>query len=158
MPIDFGSISAMVASLRAAADMTKAMIGIRDTTMIQDKVIELQQAIMSAQSAALLAQSEHAELMDRIHRLERTLSEYDEWEKEKARYFLRSVHPGAYAYVLRPESKGDEVDHWLCTSCFTNKNKSILQKSGKADFSTVYKCTRCNEKIMVDTVVFPLPG
>jgi hypothetical protein len=51
------AISIITNSLKTAADITKAMIGLRDTSTIQAKVIELQGVILSAQHGALTTQT-----------------------------------------------------------------------------------------------------
>ena len=48
MAIDMGSIAALATSLQSAVEITKGMIGLRDATMIQVKIIELQGVILSA--------------------------------------------------------------------------------------------------------------
>src|SRR3954447_21958347 len=130
MPIDFGSMSALASSLKMAADMTKAMIGIRDATMIQGKILELQGIILSAQSDALSAQSDQFALLDRVRHLEKEVADMKAWDAAKEGYALEEVSTGAFAYVLKPEAGGAEPRHWLCAACYGNRKKSILQFAG----------------------------
>ena len=55
--VDMAAIAIVAKSLETAADITKAMIGLRDASMIQEKVIELQGVILSAQQGALATQT-----------------------------------------------------------------------------------------------------
>ena len=128
---DMGAISGLAASLTAAADITKGIVGLRDATMVQDKVIELQGVILSAQSNALTAQSEQFSLLERIRALEEKVTGFEAWDTEKQKYELKQVHTGAFAFVLKPEASSGEPPHWLCTTCYENNRKSILQAQGR---------------------------
>ena len=55
-----GEITALTGSLKAAGDMAKAMIGLRDAQVFQAKAIELQGAILGAQSDAMGAMTAHS--------------------------------------------------------------------------------------------------
>jgi hypothetical protein len=127
MPIDFASMAAVGTSLKTAFDMTKAMIGIRDAAMIQAKIIELQGIILSAQSDAFSAQSDQFALLERIRQLEKEVADMKAWDAAKEDYALQEISPGAFAYVLKPETGGAEPPHWLCTACYHKRKKSILQ-------------------------------
>jgi uncharacterized membrane protein len=63
-----GSLSAAVSSLKAAGDIAKAMLTLRDATQLQGKVIELNATILAAQNCALVAQSAQSEMLNRLTR------------------------------------------------------------------------------------------
>ena len=128
MPIDAGSISALTVSLKTAAEITKAMIGLRDATMIQAKIIELQTVILSAQGAALSAQSDQFSLLERVRELEKEVANMKAWDREKKKYELSEVYPGAFAYTLKPQARGAEPAHWICAACYQHGRKSLLQE------------------------------
>ena len=50
--MDYSAIKGMMASLKAATDISKALFELKVTAEVQGKVIELQSALMSAQSSA----------------------------------------------------------------------------------------------------------
>jgi hypothetical protein len=125
--MDIGSFAAMASSLKAAGDITKAMLGLRDTALIQAKVIELQREIMSAQSSALAANAILTELQQRHRDLEKKLADLEGWEREKARYRLTDYGGKTFAYDLKPDHAEGEPPHTLCPSCFTGGKKAILQ-------------------------------
>jgi len=154
---DMGAISGLAASLTAAADITKGMVGLRDTTMVQDKVIELQGVILSAQSNALTAQSEQFSLLERIRALEEKVTGFEAWDTEKQKYELKQVHTGAFAFVLKPEASGGETPHWLCTTCYENNRKSILQAQGRTSDKSFqkYACPTCRGTLRVHYNVNP---
>ncbi len=154
---DMGAISGLAASLTAAADITKGIVGLRDTTIVQDKVIELQGVILSAQSSALTAQSEQFSLLERLRTLEEKVINFEEWDAEKQKYELKQVYSGAFAYVLKPEASGGEPPHWLCTTCYENNRKSVLQAQGLTSDRSFekYGCPTCRSTIRVYYDVSP---
>jgi ribosomal protein L37E len=68
--VDVSAIAGMMTALRGATDISKAMLGLRDAAMIQDKVIELNAKILDAQNAAFAANEERRELQQKIESLE----------------------------------------------------------------------------------------
>ena len=158
MAIDMGSVAALTASLQAAVEITKGLVGLRDTTVVQDKVIELQNAILSAQSSALTAQSDQVTLLDRVRELEAQMAQMEAFDAEKSKYQLQQVDSGALAYVLKPEADTGEPPHWLCVACFQRGRKSLLQMHGRdpADrSSTLFRCPECTTDIRVYYEVAP---
>jgi hypothetical protein len=150
MPIDIGSIAAVTTSLQTLTDMTKAFIGVRDAVITQDKVLQLQQAIMSAHSAALSAQTEQYTLLECVRELEKQISDIEAWDEEKVRYELKEVSSGAYAYVPRQDEASREPFHWLCATCFQDRAKSVLQYAGPAQRGreSHFRCGRCKTVIL----------
>ena len=154
--IDIGSAAALVSSLKAAAEITKAMIGLRDASMIQDKVIELNGVILSAQSSALEANAAQFTLLDRVRELEEEIARMKAWETEKQHYKLEAVDRGAFAYVPKPEMQGTEPPHWLCTNCYDKGHKSFLQfkeqtrePSGRRGNYSKWVCGSCRSEVTV---------
>lgn len=126
--MDMGAIGAMVGSLNAARQITKAMLSIRDQAMIQSKVIELNTEILTAQSSAFAANATQTALLDQIRDLEKKIADLEAWEAEKKRYQLKDVGNGAMAFSLKPGMEESEPPHSICANCYSNGLKSILQK------------------------------
>ncbi len=149
--VDMAAIAGLVTSLRAATDISKAMLGLRDAAMIQTKVIELQGIILSAQQSALSAQSDQFTALERIRELEKQLTDLEAWDTEKERYELKEVYPGAFARVLKPTAHAGEPPHWLCTACYKRGQKAILQDHGRSPekIETIYQCPECKNSIRV---------
>ena len=150
--MDMSMIGGIFSSLNAATNITKAMIGLRDTALIQEKVIELQGAILQAQQAAFGANEERTSLVDRVRELEETMRSLEAWETEKQRYKLQSVpNGGAFVYALAPETQGTEPSHWICAACYTNGKKSILQRGEDTRNGLwPWHCSSCKAVILAD--------
>ena len=112
----YGGISAV----KAAFDIAKGLKDIHDATLRNAAVIELQEKILSAQEM-------QAALIDRIRDLEKEVANFEAWEAEKRKYKLYHFGWGAYAYMLKPDTRGSEPPHWICTKCFSDKKTFIIQ-------------------------------
>ena len=122
--------SALISSLKGAKDLAEAMVGLRDATAFQSKVIEFQGAIMDAQQHVFAVQEERASLVQKVSDLEKEVARLEAWETEKKRYELKKLGDGAFAQVLKVESANGEPPHALCTTCYDRRNKTILQIIG----------------------------
>jgi hypothetical protein len=150
MVIDYGSISALATSLKTAADVTKAMVGLRDEAKLQSKIIELQGIILSAQAAALSTQSSQLTLLQRISQLEKEMADMEAWDAEKKKYELKEISDGTFAYVLKEDAGTSEPAHWLCATCYQHGKKSLLQCLSRDDSETIFKCQQCRSYVNVN--------
>jgi hypothetical protein len=126
--VDVSAIAGMVSALKGAVDITKAMVDLRDAQAVQSKVIELQRAILDAQSSAFAANEERTTLIQRARELEEKISKLETWHAEKNRYRLKSIHTGVMVYALKEGMENGEEPHYLCPTCYNHDKKSILQK------------------------------
>ena len=96
---------------------------------LNGKIADMQFALIDAQSDALASQEAQSKQSARIKELEQTISGFDDWEAERARYRLvnASGNRGAFVYLLREEIAEDEPLHYICPKCYGGKIKSILQ-------------------------------
>lgn len=125
--VDISAIAGMMTALKGAKDIATAMKELRDGTLIQEKVIELNGKILDAQSSAFVANDERTSLIDQVRQLEKRVAELEVWETEKARYVLTNVGDGVLAYRLKAGVEGNETQHLLCAHCFQKGQKSFLQ-------------------------------
>jgi hypothetical protein len=147
--VDISAIAGLVSSLKAAGEITKAMVGLRDAAMIQGKVIELNGIILSAQSSALEANVSQFSLLEQVRGLERDIARLEAWDTEKERYELRQLKPAAFVYVLKKGEAGSEPSHAICPNCYQRGLKSILQSNGRPlIYEHSYDCPNCKTKVM----------
>ncbi|RIX97177.1 hypothetical protein D3218_19140 [Aureimonas flava] len=142
--VDVSQIAGMVSALKAATDMTKAMVGLRDQTVIADRVVDLQRIIMDAQSGAMQAQLQIMELADQLRQAKARIDEDEAWKAVAARYKLADYGGNTFAYELRQELAQEEPHHRICPTCFERRKRSILQFRHKgADRQDLYRCVAC---------------
>src|SRR5438067_13529718 len=94
-------ISAGLTSLRAALDITKAMIGLRDTEAFRARSIELQGIILESLEQAIQSREPYSAQADRIRELEAEVPSLKQRDAEKQRYELKAVGRGVVAYMLK---------------------------------------------------------
>ena len=124
-------------------------------TSLNNKVVEMQEVVMSAQSRALAAQASQATLLDQERILKERIAEFENWEAEKVRYELHDMGTnGVTGLVYRLREKcvqGSEPIYHICSTCYEDGKKSILQspverKGGNRNFLV---CTRCKAEYRV---------
>jgi hypothetical protein len=147
---DMTLIQGAVTSLKAAFDITKGMIQLKSDAEIQVRVIELQSAILAAQSSAMAAQSEQSSMIQRVGQLEEEIARMKAWGEQKKRYKL--IHPpwgrgGAMVYALKESCKGSEAAHWICTKCYEDGIRMILQPKRDANGWILLVCPTCKCEI-----------
>ena len=137
----------LITSLKAAIDISKSILEIKSTTEIQDKVTKLQSALMEAQNSAVAATTAQLELQEKVRTLEEQLRAANEWGDQESRYSLVSPWKGpGQVYALKRLASEGETPHFLCSNCFHNKRKVILNPS-KKDGWILMACPSCRATI-----------
>jgi hypothetical protein len=140
---DMSAIAAAFSSLKAMKDIAEAMIGLRDAAAFRERQIEFQGKVIDAQHALSSLQDERSALVERVGELEKQVADFEAWEAEKKNYDLKSVARSAFAYMLKPDARGTKPPHWLCTQCFQNKKRSIMQAVPMHRPDIIAKCPAC---------------
>lgn len=135
-------IIAAISGLKGAMDIAKSLVGVRDQTVLQSQLIDLQQKILDAQASTTSARAEQDALQEQCRLLQRRIDELEDWNVESAGYSLRAVAPGVLVYA--PNDSG--VAHFLCPTCFNSKQKSIIQKTQATRHGEFYihRCFKCS--------------
>jgi hypothetical protein len=116
---DAASIGGALGATKAAFDLAKTFVDIRDAAKLQTVRLELLNLLVEAQEAQSALIAEKRQLEERVHQLEA-------WDGEKERYQLQDMGNGCVAYALKPESAGADPAHSLCANCYSQGRKSIL--------------------------------
>lgn len=153
--MDLTLIQGAVSSLKLASDIAQGFLKLKSISEVQGKVIDLQSAILAAQSNALAANSDQMTMVEEIRSLQEELAKIRAWEAEKQRYELKMLEAGIYAYTLKRGAAEGEPSHWLCSRCFNEGKKSLLQSQGDFYGATEYVCHGCQSKIKVKSDVAP---
>jgi len=113
--------------------------------------LEAQEQIMALREGALELQEENHELKLKIRELEEKQRTLDNWSSEKLKYSLVTPWGGsAQVYALNKSGNENETPHFLCTNCFQQTKKIILNPSSKAGW--VYmNCPSCNSSVQTSS-------
>lgn len=159
---DITAISGLLTSLKVSADLTKAIIGLRDAELVRQKANELTAQILAAHQFALAAQTAQSELIERERALKEEVMDLKRWDREKKRYRLDEVAPGSFAYTTKPGKEAGEPPHKICANCYQGRRKSILQGVRRTSgwYANGYLvCPACKAEIVVaSTFVGPSGG
>jgi hypothetical protein len=146
-----GEIAAAVTGIRAALDITKAMVGLRDAEAFRAKSIELQAVVLDAFEKAIEAREAHSVQADRIRALEAEVANLKAWDAQKQQYELKPIGQGAVARILKPDARGTEAPHWLCPNCFEQGKKSLLQNTNRVERGhLLVGCVTCKLTLPID--------
>lgn len=140
--VDMSMISGAMSALKAAGETAKLIVASHDAGVIRQKVLELQTQILAAQSGALAAQSDQFTLLERVSDLEKQIADVKAWDTEKVRYELKAIDAGAFVYSLKVGVSDAEIPHWICTNCYEDGKKSILQQ-GRTNRDVFWRCSAC---------------
>lgn len=140
------TVGSALGAAKAAFDLTKAFVDVRDATKAQEVKFELMRLLIQAQETEVALVAEKRDLEERVRKLET-------WEREKERYLLEEVGLGGFAYAIRPEAQGSEPKHYLCAYCYEQRKKSPLMTvyipQGRAE---MLKCQPCGAEIVTSGV------
>ena len=136
-----------IAGLKAAGDIAKGFMELKSMADVQGKVIELQSAILAAQSSALSANAEQAAMVNEISELKEEITNIKAWETQKQRYQLHSPFAGAVVYALKESMSNSEPPHYICTKCYEDGKRMILQPRVAKDAFTFLACPHCKAEL-----------
>jgi hypothetical protein len=136
-----GEVFAGLSAIKTALDLAKGLKDIDDATRRNAAVIELQEQILDAQS-------EQATLVDHVRELKTRVAQLEAWDADKERYILTDLGGRHFAYALKDSMANGEPLHHLCTQCYSDNIKSILQTEDRQPGRCrVLTCHRCGSDI-----------
>lgn len=145
-----GELVTGIGLFKSMLDTAKGLKDMNDAAVRNAAVIELQEKILDAQ--------EHqAALIEHVGDLEKEVAHLEAWDAEKEEYELTEVSSGAFAYMLKPETRGSEPPHWLCTTCYQNHKKSIMQGKGRTQKNDekIFYCPSCKAEFRTHWRISP---
>lgn len=145
-PAEFG---AMFSSLKAAGDLAKAMVDVRDATTFQAKAFELTREIISAHQAAISAQVEQLSLLQEVRELRERINHLEAWSTDKLRYELADHGCGTFTRTLKHGMENGEPQHRLCAQCYEQGKKGLLQSSGRFNGREKVRCMSCEQEVLL---------
>jgi hypothetical protein len=147
--IDVAAISGALGSIKAAGEIANAMLKLHDTKALQEKTIELNRTILSAQHDAMAANGAQAELVARIGQLEKEIADLKDWKADLARYQLADLGGGVVALAIKETVRNGEAFHRICATCAARGKKGYLQPQVKNSYYERHKCDGCGTELTI---------
>ncbi|GAA5785103.1 hypothetical protein [Chitiniphilus shinanonensis] len=135
-------------ALKGATDITQGLLALKTSTAVAAKANELNGIIATVQQQLFAAQADYAAIAGRIAELEAEITDLKNWEEEKQRYQLHELAPGSFVRRVKPEMQNGEPLHDLCTNCYQQGIKSILQYHGVVRHHVAFHCLRCGGEVL----------
>jgi hypothetical protein len=145
--VDVAAIAGAIGSIKAAGEIANTMLKLHDAKSFQDKAIELNRIILSAQGDAIAANAAQTELVAEIGQLKAEITRLKEWEADKQRYELTELGPGIVAFAIKERMRNGEC---ICANCCAGGKKSYLQQHVRGAYFDQFVCHGCGEKLGVD--------
>jgi hypothetical protein len=134
---------------KAALDIAKGIHSLNSEVERNQAIIDIQRHVMDSNASLMDAQQAYATSLKRIEELENEIVRLKDWAAQMERYELKSIEPNGFAYSQKPGMENGEPRHWLCTNCYQNSQKSILQMKETIGQFAVYHCNRCSGEMTV---------
>jgi DNA-directed RNA polymerase subunit RPC12/RpoP len=148
-------VLAAAQALKTVVELVKDLLGAGRAQPTDPKVRQLEAAIIEAESRALAAYPAVAALEERVRDLTEENARMKAWERERDRYQLHELVPGAFVYRVKEEARGAEPVHAVCATCFQQGLKSILQEKDAPGRRRVAACPKCSFEIVVQSPPAP---
>ena len=148
--VDIAAIGGALGSIKAAGEIANAMLKLHDAKALQDKTIELNRMILSAQQDAMAANAAQTELIARMRQLEQELAELKSWHADRSRYELADIGGGVVALQIKESVRNGEAFHRICADCASRGQKSYLQPQVQGPYYDRYKCHGCGAELSID--------
>ena len=126
--------------IKAAADLAMGLSKLDKLADVQAKAVELQTLILGLQSEAFTAHAQQSAMIEKVRSLEAELARVKAWEETKQGYELHEPTPGAFVYASKAQSGRTEPPHWICTNCYENSRRSILQLIQQGNVHDRFEC------------------
>jgi hypothetical protein len=144
----FAETAAAISSLKAASDIARAMVDVRDATKLSAQIGELQQAIIAAQVHAIAIAEKNFALSNRVQELESECKRLTDWSVEAQNYEVKEISTGVFAYLAKGDATSLQSAQKLCPNCFAKRAKSLLQQSNDDYRSVGLTCPACRMKLV----------
>ncbi len=137
-----GEVLAGVQAFKSVFDALGAIKDAGDAAIRNTITVDLTTRLIALQQAYFMLEQENAVLKKDLIRIE-------DWKNEAERYALHEFVTGRFTYRISEEVQGTEPVHDLCTNCYAQRQKSILQSKTGAERRKYLFCGACKLEIEI---------
>jgi hypothetical protein len=119
------------------------------SAVLKERLTEAEAKMAALEKENAVLKAENQNLRVDLQKAQEEIRTLKDWEQVRSQYFLLDVGDGTfvYSFVGKPP-------HWICTHCFEDGKKSVLQ-TGK--LINRYVCPRCHVELRAART-FPGPN
>jgi hypothetical protein len=121
-------------------------------------LVEFNQALFKYSAILVAIQQENSTLIRDKRDLEEKIVRMETWNTEKQRYAIARPHYVATVYALRRAASNGEQPHYICTNCYENGKRSILNvQQGKSHWDYCCPAPSCKATFAANNLLM-MPG
>lgn len=155
IPMVIATVSATLAALKTSVDLAQKAIAARDeaklaesTQLMNERVIDVQNAALQLQEKQSAARDEIEMLKDDLRTMKAKVAELEDWLDQRSHYKLEQLAEGSFAYAYVPSSDDGTPMHWVCQGCMDSLSKKYVLKETKNFVGIgVMTCPSCKHEI-----------
>ena len=141
--MDVSMVSGLASSLSSATQLAKALLGMKIDSEVRAAIIELQNSLIAAQSAALGSLAERDELYRKLKALESQINAAEDWKITRQNFSAIEFPTGALAY----KSEATEFPGIYCPKCIENNVITRMQEMNFEGGARNGRCLQCETSL-----------
>jgi hypothetical protein len=141
--MDITTLAAAQQSVKTLFGMAKVAASATVDHAIKDKLIEIQEGILDAQSKLGDAVAERLDLLHENAELREKVRAFEASKAALDGYVMHELQPGLLVYASRP-SAGHALQHYACPRCFSGEKVAVLQVTHNAGRKSRWACSVCS--------------
>jgi regulator of replication initiation timing len=120
--------AAVLTSFAHANNLLKAGLAVRDSVVNLEQVNELLAEINSIQAGYFSLLQQNTSMLAEVDNLKKEIASFKTWDTQKQRYQLTPFESGpGIVYALKESMSNSEPPHYICTRCYEEGKRMILQ-------------------------------
>ncbi|HAB54653.1 MAG TPA: hypothetical protein DCE80_21150 [Ignavibacteriales bacterium] len=132
-------ISSFISSAKTAYDIAKGISTLKSDVGRNESISKILEILLSVQTQALSVNEIAQKLQEEKYEITQKLMKFEKWSETETQYELKEIASGVFVYACKKTNPPSEPMHWLCTNCWKDRMKSIIQKT----LSDSYACPKC---------------
>jgi len=142
----YADIASALTAVKSLSEFLSLAAKSKTDAAVAQKAAELSVVIVDLTSAMSAVQAKNNDLLSRNHELEQKIMEMDNWKATAEKYSLIEVSLDVFFYANNKDQSTAEPSHWLCTKCYEDHKKSIVQRESSIASGTFYVCPNCKQE------------
>jgi hypothetical protein len=113
-------LEAITGPLGTVTKGLQELMEVRDLIKFGDTFRKMHGDVLAAMGSAVAGYHREAALLEEIGDLKKRVAAFETWDDEKKRYEMKNLGHGAFAYMLKRDTRGVELPHYVCANCYGN--------------------------------------